>query len=146
MSACSSILFSRPAAAAHLEKRIRLKSTRLLGTSLVFYEEKIIQSVEDCIFFVLLFRCFSSRNREKVFDLMDANQDGKVTKEEFMAFYMEHAQKTRDARFDRLDTNGDGKITRKGFMAVRLNEAEKIGKFRFNRIDADGDGIIPKKS
>jgi Ca2+-binding EF-hand superfamily protein len=98
------------------------------------------------VFFLFSFSIvFAQETAKKVFDLMDANQDGKVTKEEFMTFYMEYAKKARDARFNRLDTNGDGKISRKEFMAIQIEEAEKIGKFRFNRIDADRDGVITEE-
>jgi Ca2+-binding EF-hand superfamily protein len=99
-------------------------------------------------FVFILFSCsivFAQETPKKVFDLMDANQDGKVTKKEFMTFYLEYATKIREARFDQLDTNGDGKISRKEFMAVQIEEAKKIGKFRFQRIDANKDGIISEE-
>ena len=43
-------------------------------------------------------------NVEEYLKRMDANGDGKVSKEEFMAFH----QKELEERFKRLDANGDG--------------------------------------
>ena len=107
--------------------------------------KKIISLLSIVILLFSFSAVFAQETAKKVFNRMDANQDGKVTKEEFMTFYMEYARKAREARFNRLDTNGDGKISRKEFMAVRIKEAEKIGQFRFKRIDANKDGVITKE-
>ena len=84
-------------------------------------------------------------NAKKAFALMDADQDGKVSKEEFMNFYMEYAKKNQDPRFNQLDTNGDGNISRDEFMAVKVKEAQNIGAVKFKRIDANKDGVISEE-
>lgn len=98
---------------------------------------------------VFLSFCFSlvlaQDTAKKVFSQVDADKDGKVTKDEFMTFHMEPATKIREARFDQLDTNGDGKITRDEFMTVQLEEARKIGELKFNGIDRDKDGVLSEE-
>jgi Ca2+-binding EF-hand superfamily protein len=88
---------------------------------------------------------FAQETPQRVFAEMDANQDGKVTKEEFMTFHMEYAKKIREPKFDRLDTNGDGKITRDEYAAVNIKEAQAIGKVKFRRIDANKDGVLSQQ-
>ncbi|MFP5221429.1 MAG: hypothetical protein ACLGSA_04005 [Acidobacteriota bacterium] len=58
---------------------------------------------------------------EKGFKMLDANADGKVTKEEFLAA----AQKRATARFDKLDTQNKGYLTKEDFMAARGKAREK---------------------
>lgn len=58
---------------------------------------------------------------EKGFKMLDANGDGKVTKEEFVAA----AQKRAAARFDKLDTQNKGYLTKEDFMAARGKAREK---------------------
>jgi len=79
---------------------------------------------------------------KKIFAEIDTDKDGKVSKEEYMAWHMKYATKIREDRFKKLDVNGDGKITRDEFMDVQLKEAEFIGKLKFRRIDQNRDGII----
>jgi Ca2+-binding EF-hand superfamily protein len=52
---------------------------------------------------------------EKGFKRLDANGDGKVTKEEFLAA----AQKQAEARFAKLDAQNKGYLTKEDFMAAR---------------------------
>ena len=94
------------------------------------------------LFILPLTPVFAQETPKKVFARMDTNQDGKVTEEEFMTFYVEYAEKLRQARFDKLDTNKDGMISREEFMAVQVAEAKKIGKLRFRRIDVNKNGEI----
>jgi Ca2+-binding EF-hand superfamily protein len=95
---------------------------------------------------VFLSLCFSfvmaQDTPKEIFSQIDADKDGKVTKDEFMTFHMEPATKIREARFDQLDTNKDGKITRDEFMTIQLEEARKIGDLRFNAIDSNKDGVL----
>jgi Ca2+-binding EF-hand superfamily protein len=51
----------------------------------------------------------------KAFSMMDANGDGKITKEEFLAA----AQKRAEARFAKLDKDSKGYLTKEDFMAAR---------------------------
>jgi Ca2+-binding EF-hand superfamily protein len=98
------------------------------------------------VFFSLqLTPVFAQDSAKKVFASMDADKDGKVTKEEYMTYYVEYAKKSQEPRFNKLDTNGDGNISRDEFTAVRVEEAEKTGKSKFNRIDANRDGAISEE-
>ena len=85
---------------------------------------------------------FAQDASKKMFAAMDTNQDGKVSQEEFMSYYMEYVEKSRNPRFDKLDTNKDGMISREEYMAVSVAEAQKMGKGKFRRIDANKDGAI----
>lgn len=58
---------------------------------------------------------------EKAFKMLDANGDGKVTKEEFLAA----AQKRAAARYDKLDTQNKGYLTKEDFMAARGKARDK---------------------
>jgi len=58
---------------------------------------------------------------EKAFKMLDANGDGKVTKEEFLAA----AQKRAMARYEKLDTQNKGYLTKEDFMAARGKAREK---------------------
>lgn len=53
-------------------------------------------------------------NPEEFFKRMDANNDGKITKEEFLAF----AKKEAEERFKQMDTSGDGKMDKKEIAAA----------------------------
>lgn len=65
---------------------------------------------------------------------MDANKDGAVTREEFLA-----AHSRADVRFAQLDTNKDGAITRDEWLA----EPAGTGRAeRFKQLDTNGDGRI----
>lgn len=82
---------------------------------------------------------------EKMFDKIDADGDGKITKEEFVKFLEERAkEKGRGDRigmfagriFDRLDGNKDGKLTKEEFAKFR----DVIGKLRGGAGGAGGKG------
>lgn len=65
------------------------------------------------------------RNPEEMFQKMDANQDGTVTKEEFMAAQEARvkpgrpapAKEIQEKRFAALDSDADGKLTQAEFSA-----------------------------
>ncbi|MBC7908706.1 MAG: EF-hand domain-containing protein [Rhodospirillaceae bacterium] len=65
---------------------------------------------------------------------MDADKDGVVTREEFLA-----AHSRADVRFAQLDVNKDGSITRDEWLAepAGANRAN-----RFKQLDTNGDGRI----
>ena len=50
---------------------------------------------------------------KRLFSQMDADKDGKVTRDEFMAFQMEEAQRIGKVRFNRIDRNKDGMLSEK---------------------------------
>jgi Ca2+-binding EF-hand superfamily protein len=85
---------------------------------------------------------FAQETPKSIFAKMDTNQDGKVSKEEFMTFHLEFAKKAQDARFNRLDTNGDGMISREEFSAVVVKEARTMGNLKFRFVDLNRDGVL----
>lgn len=75
----------------------------------------------------------------RMFDEMDANHDGVVTKKEFDAFH--------DKRFKELDANHDGKISREEMDAAHKKMAGQMRehlKQRFDEADANHDGALSK--
>ncbi|GFK94634.1 hypothetical protein NNJEOMEG_02481 [Fundidesulfovibrio magnetotacticus] len=58
---------------------------------------------------------------DKAFKTLDANGDGKVTKDEFMAA----AQKRAAARWEKLDPTGKGFVTKEDLEGVRAKAREK---------------------
>ena len=57
---------------------------------------------------------------DMMFREMDANHDGKISKDEWMAYY--------EKRFKRLDRNGDGFITKDEVRVEMREERERMGK------------------
>jgi hypothetical protein len=84
------------------------------------------------------------------FNTVDANHDGKITKDELFAQQQRDLDQAKarinqqlQARFNQLDTNHDGKLSLQEFMAisppVRLGEnADQI----LQRLDTNHDGKI----
>lgn len=58
---------------------------------------------------------------DKGFKMLDANSDGKVTKEEYLAA----SQKRAEARWAKLDASQKGFLTREDFTAARDKAREK---------------------
>ncbi len=77
---------------------------------------------------------------ENLFERMDANGDGVVTRQEFEAFTKK--------QFDEMDANHDGKITREELDAAREKHGalmrEQFNK-RFDEADANHDGALSKE-
>src|SRR5262245_48632027 len=71
------------------------------------------------------------KGNPEVFDRIDKNGDGSLTREEFGDAARRHA-----GRLNQMDTNNDGKISR---------DEWKGNPKRFDRLDADGDGVITKE-
>ena len=63
----------------------------------------------------------SAPKGEKGFTMLDANGDGKVTKEEFLAA----SQKRAEARFAKLDKDNKGYLTKDDFTAARDKARER---------------------
>lgn len=64
----------------------------------------------------------------------DTNQDGVITRAEFMA--------ASDARFAKSDLNGDGYISKDEKETARENHHAERRAEHFSRMDANGDGLI----
>jgi len=62
--------------------------------------------------------------KTEIFQKMDANGDGKVTKEEFMAFSTKKAEK----RFEEIDTKNQGFFTKDEFLAAKHMHMMKKGE------------------
>lgn len=71
---------------------------------------------------------------EKMFEMMDADNDGKVTREEMQAH--------RDARKAEADTNGDGKVSMEEFKVQARKKHEAHMDRMFSRMDQNGDGYL----
>lgn len=75
-----------------------------------------------------------------MFERMDANHDGKITKEESLA--------ARERMFKRLDKNGDGSVdeaeiqTARQAIKDRAATAEARLSNQWRRMDKDGDGKV----
>ena len=98
---------------------------------------------------------------EAQFAEADANDDGRVSAEEFVAADLERADRGRDrarrggeraARadgkpgdFEVIDADGDGQISPQEFEARRQAQREARRKRVFERVDADGDGFLSPK-
>ena len=66
----------------------------------------------------------------------DLNQDGQVTKAEFMD--------TAQTHFLAVDANADGFLSEEERKAFRAAKVEEMKSERFSRLDADGDGAITR--
>ncbi|HOV85994.1 MAG TPA: EF-hand domain-containing protein [Syntrophobacteraceae bacterium] len=84
---------------------------------------------------------------EKNFDRLDANQDGQVTKEEFMA--APHRTRNPERMFNKRDQNGDGTLTKEEFCATRGPGRGMRGgrgcEKNFAKMDANHDGQVTKE-
>lgn len=66
----------------------------------------------------------------------DTNQDGVITRAEFLA--------ASDARFAKSDLNGDGYISTDERETARTNRDSERRSEHFTRMDANGDGVITR--
>jgi Ca2+-binding EF-hand superfamily protein len=105
-------------------------------------KKKLVTSLTLVLFLFNFSLLFARETPKSMFAKMDTNQDGKVSKEEFMTFHLEFAKKAQDARFNRLDTNGDGMISREEFSAITVKEARAMGNLKFRFVDLNRDGVL----
>jgi Ca2+-binding EF-hand superfamily protein len=82
------------------------------------------------------------KSRERRFQDLDKNQDGKVSVTEYFAFYKADSPQRRqflDYEFRKYDRNGDGFITREEFFApVSLKD-------EFRALDKNRDGKVSRE-
>lgn len=83
-----------------------------------------------------------SERRQKHFNKADANNDGQVSKAE----YLEAKRKRAEKRFARMDKDGDGNITNEEFASAKKHKHGK-GKSKkiFSRMDKNNDGIVSRE-
>jgi Ca2+-binding EF-hand superfamily protein len=81
----------------------------------------------------------AQRRGEGIFERADANNDGSVTREEFLA--------ARAAQFARLDRNSDGYIDSRDIpkRLAQRRQQQGGGDFMASQFDADGDGKVSKQ-
>lgn len=101
-------------------------------------------------------------DKAKMFEKMDANGDGKVTKEEFKKFREQLAERMKnlpngkggnaagmlegvlDKLFEKMDANNDGVVTKEEFEKFQADNAGKLDAEKFqklkDRIKAKKDG------
>jgi|LNFM01.2.fsa_nt_gb Ca2+-binding EF-hand superfamily protein len=89
------------------------------------------------------------RRVERLLVRLDANSDGKLTKQEFDAEPVRadgrgaaRAAERRQLMFQFFDRNGDGAVDKAEFDAGRAEEAEFRKRRRMHALDRDGDGKV----
>lgn len=81
--------------------------------------------------------------RERRMAAVDADRDGGVNREEFLAAERKAAERRRTRIFKRFDRDGDGEISRAEFAARGSRAVAKARRSgAFTRIDRNGDGKI----
>jgi Ca2+-binding EF-hand superfamily protein len=73
------------------------------------------------------------------FKALDKNDDGVISKKEFLAFH--------EALFNKMDTNHDGKLTQEELGGAHENMADKCDvrhDSRFDEVDINHDGALSK--
>lgn len=77
-------------------------------------------------------------NLERMFAMIDADGDGKITKEEMQA--------APQRRFEAADTDGDGKLTAAELTEARMEQARRRIEAKVQKMlkamDKDGDGVL----
>lgn len=111
-----------------------------------------------------------AKDMMQILGTADADKDGKVSKEEFIAASKKEVEEEATKRFDKGDANKDGFLTQEelknGEMKMKMEEADtdKDGKIskaeaiayaksraednatkRFQKLDSNGDGFITKE-
>lgn len=74
------------------------------------------------------------RDPEKMFEMLDLNGDGEITREE--------AENARAARFGEIDTDGDEKISAEEMQAHMTARIEQHQQRMFERHDENKDGFL----
>lgn len=70
-------------------------------------------------------------HKGKMFEAMDENGDGMVSKDEFMASHMK--------RFEKMDTNADGNVSKEEIEAHRAAKREKMKEKKMEAQEGQGE-------
>jgi Ca2+-binding EF-hand superfamily protein len=72
------------------------------------------------------------------FKRMDADNNDKITHDEFLSYTKKRRAERQKNKFNRMDTNKDSNISRQEYMDYRMKKAEK----KFDRMDKDNNGSV----
>ena len=72
------------------------------------------------------------------YKLMDRDNSGAVTQEEFGTYLSEKRQMWKAKKFEKADADKDGNITQAEYLDYRQQEAQR----RFQKMDSDGNGLL----
>ncbi|MBU0724998.1 MAG: hypothetical protein KJ904_17240 [Alphaproteobacteria bacterium] len=75
---------------------------------------------------------------EKMMEHLDANKDGKISREEFEA----GRPGGKDDKFADFDKNADGALSKEEYQAMFMARTQKMAERTFDRLDANKDGKI----
>lgn len=81
----------------------------------------------------------STRRSERMLKKMDSNNDGQITRQEFLDAKMKSAEQ----QFTGMDTDANGVISASELNASRMGRHERFGKI-YDRIDANRDGNVTR--
>lgn len=75
-----------------------------------------------------------NQNLRRQFSAMDANQDGKVTKEEFVTYRLKNLEKQQAEIFNKIDADGKGSFTEEEYVGSVNNLLKDIASQIANTI------------
>jgi len=89
-------------------------------------KKKIIVIFLFAVLSIPFSKALASGSTQRAFDLMDTDKDGKISKDEYMAFQA----KISEAKFKKTDANSDGMLTKEEMKAAFRAFKEAIEKRR----------------
>jgi len=84
-------------------------------------------------FFISFFSPAAAQNaNNRPFAQMDTNQDGKLSKDEYMTYQMDMAKKVAEFKFSKIDTNSDGELSQDEINEALVKFKEAMEKRKHN--------------